>query len=188
MWAVTWRESPSLQTKLIRCTVSYADSGHKSRCERATSQGTMFNATLQLWVIMRVFVYWMWVHSSSDVVSRRMLSVTSIQRWSSCSKIQNLFLSVTNRTSSSWNTHTNNVYRFIKRQEQKISEEILVEEWLLPLTRHIPNCLQLYNGDCIAVECQRLMSPGCTAAEGLLYEPRPFVVPTSTARCLHQRP
>ena len=88
-----------------------------------------------------------------------MLSVTSIQRWSSCSKIQNLFLSVTNRTSSSLNTHTNNVYRFIKGQEQKFSEEILVEEWLLPLTRHIPNCLQLYNGDCIAVGCQRLMSP-----------------------------
>ena len=31
-------------------------------------------------------------------------------------------------------------------------------------------------------------APGCTAAEGLLYKPWSLVVPTSTARCLHQRP
>ena len=31
-------------------------------------------------------------------------------------------------------------------------------------------------------------APGCTAAEGLLYEPWSLVVPTCTARCLHQRP
>ena len=29
---------------------------------------------------------------------------------------------------------------------------------------------------------------GCTAAEGLLYAPWSLVVPTCTARCLHQRP
>ena len=28
---------------------------------------------------------------------------------------------------------------------------------------------------------------GCTAAEGLLYKPWSLVVPTCTARCLHQR-
>ena len=31
-------------------------------------------------------------------------------------------------------------------------------------------------------------APGCTAAEGLLYKPWSLVVPTCTARCLHQRP
>ena len=30
-------------------------------------------------------------------------------------------------------------------------------------------------------------TPGCTAAEGLLYKPWFLVVPTFTARCLHQR-
>ena len=30
--------------------------------------------------------------------------------------------------------------------------------------------------------------PGCTVAEGLLYEPWSLVVPTCTARCLHHRP
>ena len=30
-------------------------------------------------------------------------------------------------------------------------------------------------------------APGCTAAEGLLYKPWSSVVPTCTARCLHQR-
>ena len=29
--------------------------------------------------------------------------------------------------------------------------------------------------------------PGCTASEGLLYKPWSLVVPTCTARCLHQR-
>ena len=41
---------------------------------------------------------------------------------------------------------------------------------------------------CIAVGSRRLMPPGCTAAEDLLYKPWSFVVPTCTARCLHQRP
>ena len=31
-------------------------------------------------------------------------------------------------------------------------------------------------------------APGCAAAEGLLYKPWSLVVPTCTARCLHQRP
>ena len=31
-------------------------------------------------------------------------------------------------------------------------------------------------------------APGCTAAEGLLHKPWSLVVPTCTARCLHQRP
>ena len=31
-------------------------------------------------------------------------------------------------------------------------------------------------------------APGCTAAEGLLYKPWSLVIPTCTARCLHQRP
>ena len=31
-------------------------------------------------------------------------------------------------------------------------------------------------------------APGCTAAEDLLYKPWSLVVPTCTARCLHQRP
>ena len=31
-------------------------------------------------------------------------------------------------------------------------------------------------------------APGCTAAVGLLYKPWSLVVPTSTARCLYQRP
>ena len=31
-------------------------------------------------------------------------------------------------------------------------------------------------------------APGCTAAEGLLYKSWSLVVPTYTARCLHQRP
>ena len=30
-------------------------------------------------------------------------------------------------------------------------------------------------------------APGCIAAEGLLYKPWSLVVPTCTARCLHQR-
>ena len=29
---------------------------------------------------------------------------------------------------------------------------------------------------------------GCSAAEGLLYKPWSLVVPTCSARCLHQRP
>ena len=31
-------------------------------------------------------------------------------------------------------------------------------------------------------------APGCTPVEGLLYRPWSLVVPTCTARCLHQRP
>ena len=31
-------------------------------------------------------------------------------------------------------------------------------------------------------------APGCTAAEGLFYEPWSLVAHTCTARCLHQRP
>ena len=31
-------------------------------------------------------------------------------------------------------------------------------------------------------------APGCTAAEGLFYKSWSLVFPTSTARCLHQRP
>ena len=31
-------------------------------------------------------------------------------------------------------------------------------------------------------------APGCTAAEGLLYKPWSLVIPTCTARCLHQSP
>ena len=31
-------------------------------------------------------------------------------------------------------------------------------------------------------------APGCIAAEGLFYKPWSLVVPTCTARCLHQRP
>ena len=38
---------------------------------------------------------------------------------------------------------------------------------------------------CIVVGSRRLMPPGCTAAEGLLYKPWSLVVPTFTARCLH---
>ena len=41
---------------------------------------------------------------------------------------------------------------------------------------------------CYVVGSRRLMPPGCTAAEGLLYKPWSLVVPTCTARCLHQRP
>ena len=43
----------------------------------------------------------------------------------------------------------------------------------------------------IVLYCGRVPAanaPGCTAAEGLLYKPRSLVVPTCTARCLHQRP
>ena len=45
-------------------------------------------------------------------------------------------------------------------------------------------------GLCI-VYCGRVPAanaPGCTAAEGFLYKPWSSVVPTCTARCLHQRP
>ena len=44
---------------------------------------------------------------------------------------------------------------------------------------------------CIVLYCGRVPAanaPGCTASEGLLYKPWPLVVPTCTARCLHQRP
>ena len=44
---------------------------------------------------------------------------------------------------------------------------------------------------CIVLYCGRVPAanaPGCTAAEGLLYKPWSLVVPTCTARCLHQRP
>ena len=44
---------------------------------------------------------------------------------------------------------------------------------------------------CIVLCCGRVPAangPGCTAAEGLLYKPWSLVVPTCTARCLHQRP
>ena len=43
----------------------------------------------------------------------------------------------------------------------------------------------------IVLYCGRVSAanaPGCTAAEGLLYKPWSLVVPTCTARCLHQRP
>ena len=49
-------------------------------------------------------------------------------------------------------------------------------------------CIVLY---CIVLYCGRVpaaSAPGCTAAEGLLYKPWSLVVPTCTARCLHQRP
>ena len=45
--------------------------------------------------------------------------------------------------------------------------------------------------ECILLYCGRVPAanaPGCTVAEGLLYKPRSLVVPTCTARCLHQRP
>ena len=32
------------------------------------------------------------------------------------------------------------------------------------------------------------IAPGCYAAKGLLYKPWSLVIPTCTARCLHQRP
>ena len=44
---------------------------------------------------------------------------------------------------------------------------------------------------CIVLNCGRVPAanaPGCTAAECLLYKPWSLVVPTCTARCLHQRP
>ena len=44
---------------------------------------------------------------------------------------------------------------------------------------------------CIVLYCGRVPAAnvsGCTAAEGLLYKPWSSVVPTCTARCLHQRP
>ena len=44
---------------------------------------------------------------------------------------------------------------------------------------------------CYVMLCGRVPAanaPGCTAAEGLLYKPWSLVVPTFTARCLHQRP
>ena len=43
----------------------------------------------------------------------------------------------------------------------------------------------------IVLYCGRVPAanaPGCTAAEGLLYKPWSLVVPTCTARCIHQRP
>ena len=43
----------------------------------------------------------------------------------------------------------------------------------------------------IVLHCGRVPvanAPGCTAAEGLLYKPWSLVVPTCTAKCLHQRP
>ena len=43
---------------------------------------------------------------------------------------------------------------------------------------------------CIVLYCDRVPEanvPGCIAAEGLLYKPWSLVVPTCTARCLHQR-
>ena len=44
---------------------------------------------------------------------------------------------------------------------------------------------------CIVLYCGRIPAanaPGRTAAEGLFYKPWSLVVPTCTARCLHQRP
>ena len=48
---------------------------------------------------------------------------------------------------------------------------------------HVLYCIVLYCGRVPAAN-----APGCTAAEGLLYKPWSSVVPTYTARCLHQRP
>ena len=44
-------------------------------------------------------------------------------------------------------------------------------------------CIVLYFGRVRAAN-----APGCTVAESLLYKPWSLVVPTCTARCLHQRP
>ena len=44
---------------------------------------------------------------------------------------------------------------------------------------------------CYFMLCYRLPvanAPGCIAAEGLLYKPWSSVIPTCTARYLHQRP
>ena len=44
---------------------------------------------------------------------------------------------------------------------------------------------------CYVIFCGRVPAanaPGCTAAEGLFYKPWSLVVPSCTARCLHQRP
>ena len=63
-----------------------------------------------------------------------------------------------------------------------------IEPWLLGfLTR---SCVT-YRFGCIVLYCGTVPAanaPGCTAAEGLLYKPWSVVVPTCTARCLHQRP
>ena len=52
---------------------------------------------------------------------------------------------------------------------------------LFPWTYHLS--VVLYCGRFPAAN-----APRCTAAEGLLYKPWSLVVPTCTARCLHQRP
>ena len=47
-----------------------------------------------------------------------------------------------------------------------------------------------YHQTCIVSYCGRVPAanaPGCTAAEGLFYKPWSLVLPTCTARCLHQR-
>ena len=41
---------------------------------------------------------------------------------------------------------------------------------------------------CIVLRSRQLMPPGCTAAEGLLYNPWSLVVPTCTARSLQTGP
>ena len=51
------------------------------------------------------------------------------------------------------------------------------------ITVNIPGQTVLYCGRVSAAN-----APGCTAAEGLLYKHWSLVVPTCTARCLHQRP
>ena len=58
-----------------------------------------------------------------------------------------------------------------------------MEIFLLKNLADLVKCIVLYCGRVPAAN-----APGSTATEGLLYKPWPLVVPTCTARCLHQRP
>ena len=65
--------------------------------------------------------------------------------------------------------------------------------WITIQTRRVLYLSSFINSSstCIVLYCSRVPAantPGCTAAEGLLYKPWSLVFPTCTTRCLHHRP
>ena len=71
----------------------------------------------------------------------------------------------------------------LKRENVDVVVLIHVHQGNSSMARPLASPTVLYCGRVPAVN-----APGCTAAEGLLHKPWSLVVPTHTARCLHQRP
>ena len=66
---------------------------------------------------------------------------------------------------------------------------------MVPCDLYFTSCTSILYSELLlklfVLYCSRVPAanaPRCTEAEGLLYKPWSLIVPTCTARCLHQRP